>query len=120
MSLLAGIAFVLAAPLLAGILLISLVGLPLSLFTAFAYALILYSAKVFVALAVGGAAIRKLPDRFWPVFGAGTLGLALYYLLAAVPVVGGLVTVAALLLGTGAQLLLFKELYEANRKKYGA
>ncbi|MEX2043594.1 MAG: polymer-forming cytoskeletal protein [Patescibacteria group bacterium] len=119
-SFLAGIAFILVTPLLAGILLISLVGLPLSFFTIFGYALILYSAKVFVALAVGGAAVRKLPDRFWPVFGAGTLGLALYYLLTAVPVVGGFVVAGTLFLGTGAQLLLFRELYDANRKKYGA
>ena len=118
-SLLAGTAFVLVAPLLAGILLISLVGLPLSLFTIFGYALVLYSAKIFVALAVGGAVVRKMPDRFWPAFGAGTFGLALYYLLAAVPGVGVLVTIAVMLFGTGAQLLLFKELYEANRKKYG-
>lgn len=119
-SLLAGIGFVLVTPLLAGILLISLVGLPLSLFTVFGYALVLYSAKVFVALAVGGAIVRKLPDRFWPVFGAGTLGLAIYYVLTAVPVVGPLVMIGTAVFGTGAQLLLFKELYEANRKKYGA
>ncbi|MDP4000249.1 MAG: hypothetical protein Q8Q11_02350 [bacterium] len=118
-SLLAGIAFVLITPLLAGILLISLVGLPLSFLTVFGYALVLYSAKVFVALAIGSVAIRKLPDRFWPVFGAGTLGLALYYLLTAVPGVGPLVAFVTVLFGSGAQLLLFKEIYDANRKKYG-
>ncbi|MDZ4247932.1 MAG: polymer-forming cytoskeletal protein [Patescibacteria group bacterium] len=119
-SLLAGIAFILVMPLLASILLISLVGLPLSFFTVFGYVLILYSAKVFVALAVGGAAVRRLPDRFWPVFGVGTLGLALYYLLTAIPGVGAVVVIGTVLFGTGAQLLLFKELFEANRKKYGA
>ncbi|HEY8108642.1 MAG TPA: polymer-forming cytoskeletal protein [Patescibacteria group bacterium] len=119
-SLLAGLGFLLVTPLLAGILLISLVGVPLSLFTLFAYGLVLYSAKVFAALAIGGALVRKLPDRFWPAFGAGTLGLAIYYLVTAIPTIGAMVAFATVVIGSGAQLLLFKELYDANRKKYGA
>ncbi len=120
MSLLAGIAFLLVVPFVAGILLISVVGIPLSLFTLFGYALVLYTAKIFVALTVGLAVIRKASGAFWPTLGAGILGLALYYVLAILPVVGPIVTIATLLTGTGAQLLLFREVYQANRKKYGA
>ncbi|MDP9211706.1 MAG: hypothetical protein M3N59_00280 [bacterium] len=120
LSLLAGLGFLLIVPLVAGILLISVVGIPLSLFTLFGYALVLYTAKVFVALAVGRLAVRKAPDAFWPTLGVGILGLALYYVLAVIPIVGAVMTIMTLLVGTGAQVLLFRELYQANRKKYGA
>lgn len=119
-SFLAGLGFLLLTPLVAGILLISIVGIPLSLLTLFGYVLVLYTAKVFVALAVGRLMVRKLPDAFWLPFGAGTAGLALYYFLSVLPGVGPVVIVGTVLFGTGAQLLLFGELYRANRKKYGS
>lgn len=118
---LAGLAFLILAPVVGFILLITLVGFPLSVITFLGYWLVLYTAKLFPALALGRAVFRRAQrDSFWPVFGAGALGLALFYLLAALPGIGWLVNLAAVLFGVGAQLLLFRELYASVKKKYGA
>lgn len=119
-SLLTGLAFVLLTPLLMLVLLVTLVGIPLSLMTGVLYLTVLYTAKSFVALAAGQALLRRRADSFWVTFGAGVIGLTLLYALAAIPVLGGFVTVVTVLLGTGAQLLFAKQFYADHRKKYGA
>ena len=119
LSALVGIGFVLLAPLLLLFMLVLVISVPLAAIGFGAYLLVLYSAKLFVALAVGTFLVRTKQDAFWPTFGAGLVGLVLFYLLAALPVVGLFVSVIVVLFGAGAQLLLFREVYEANRKKYG-
>lgn len=118
---LAGLAFLILAPVVGFILLITLVGFPLSVITFLGYWLVLYTAKLFPALAIGRAVLHGArKDSFWPTFGAGALGLAVFYVLAALPGIGWVVTLAALLFGIGAQLFLFREVYAFVKKKYGA
>lgn len=114
-----GLGFVLLTPLVMFILLILIVGIPLSLITLMGYILVIYSAKVFVALAAGHAILRKKQDAFWFTFGAGIIGLASFYVLASLPFIGWLVTFLVVIFGAGAQLLLARQVYEDNRKKYG-
>ncbi len=118
---LAGLAFLILTPIVGFIFLITIVGIPLSVITFLGYGLAIYTAKLFTALAVGRAALRHTKqDSFWPTFGAGVLGLAAFYLLAALPGIGWLVTLAALLFGLGAQLFLLREIYGNVKQKYGA
>lgn len=119
-SALAGLAFLIAGPIAITLLLVTVVGIPLGLISLFGYVLVLYSAKLFVALAVGYQILQRRADSFFFAFGAGVLGLALFYILSVLPVVGFLLSLAVMLLGTGAQLLLFRQFYADNRKKYGA
>lgn len=118
-SLLAGLGFVVLTPLAIGFLALSLVGIPLAFFTVAGYLLVIYTAKLFPALLIGGLILQRKPDSFWMAFGAGAIGLVLYYLLNAVPVLGGMVAVLTVLFGTGAQLLLGLQVYADNKKKYG-
>lgn len=118
-SLLWGSIFVIVTPIVAFIVLITIVGFPLSVITIGLYLLALYAAKIVVSLAVGHALIRRREDRFWLTFGAGVLGLVIYYLLAALPLIGGIVTLLTLLFGIGAGLQFMKQFYADNRKKYG-
>lgn len=119
-SALAGLLFLIGGPIAITLLLITVVGIPLGLISLFGYVLTLYTAKIFVALAIGHKVLQRRADSFWFTFGAGVLGLALFYILTIIPVVGFLISFVVVLLGTGAQLLLFRQVYADNRKKYGA
>ncbi len=118
-SLLAGLAFALFVPLAAVILLVTVVGIPLALVSLFGYLLVLYTAKLFVALLAGQLLLQNDSDRFWPTLGAGLLGLFIVYILTALPLVGGVIGLLVAIFGTGAQVLLAKQLYRDNRSKYG-
>lgn len=120
MSLLMGLGLLIGIPVAAGLLLITVVGIPLGFLTIGLYILLLYTAKIFVALSVGGMILRHKQDRFWSVFGQGLIGLALYYLLSAVPFIGPAVALAVTVFGLGAQALLFGELYAHGRRKFGS
>lgn len=119
-TVLVGLAFTILTPIALFILLITLVGAPLSAIGLMGYIVMLYSAKIFVALAIGQLALRRNEDSFWFALGAGTLGLALFYVLCIAPGIGWIVGLATVLFGTGAQLLLMQEVYGANRKKFGS
>lgn len=118
-SSLAGFIFLLSVPVLIIILAVSLIGLPLAFFTLMLYLLVLYTAKVFVALLIGRVLLQRQPTGYFGSLGAGTIGLLFLYGLFIIPVVGGVVAVMVALFGAGAQLLLAKELYQDVRAKYG-
>lgn len=84
---------------------ITIVGIPLGLVIGGSFVIMLYFAKIFVALAIGGALLRRRgPQPFWSVFTALSLGLLLLYLAAAVPVLSGIVWIVCALLGLGAMV----------------
>lgn len=118
-SLLAGLLFLIGTPIAFVFLLVTIVGIPLALFTIFGYILVLYTAKLFVALFIGGKILRSKTATFWPALAAGALGLVVYFVLTAIPVVGWIFSLAALLFGIGAQILLVTEVYRHVRSKYG-
>lgn len=119
-SMLAGLGFLIAAPIFMFILLLTIVGIPLSFIALLFYGLILYSAKLFVALSAGQMILKRPSTGFWTAFTAGALGLAIFYALSVVPGIGPLIVFITAITGSGAQLLLFKQLHDDNRKKYGA
>lgn len=119
-SLLAGSIFFVAVPLVSIVLLVSVVGALLGVFTLGLYVLVLYTAKIFPALLVGRILIQRNPESFWLSLAAGAIGLVFYYVLAAIPIVGAMVGALVLLFGIGAQLLFARELYGDVRAKYGS
>jgi cytoskeletal protein CcmA (bactofilin family) len=111
-SALLGFALLLLTPIAAVFLMITFIGAPLGFFSMAAY-----FALLMVGYAAAGAALgqwllgRMQPDRIATVgrqIGAAVLGILLVALLAQIPVLGGFVVVAALLLGMGAVVLHIK------------
>jgi hypothetical protein len=108
-ALLVGFIALVCIPALAVLLLITLVGIPLALILAAAYFLLLLLGYAATGVAVGDIALRRLApshtnDAGWRILSAA-LAMAAVSLLVRVPVLGGLVGLAALLIGIGALLL---------------
>ncbi len=67
-----------------------------------AYAIVLYLAKIVVALAVGGILLqRRGPQPYLATALTLALGLLLLYFLAVMPLVGGIVTMLVIFIGLG-------------------
>ena len=109
-----GLLALIGPPLLAGLLALTIVGLPLALVALAWYFVVLYLSRVVVIAWAGQAIFQRLgkADRKrW----AFVVGLVAYFLLALIPVLGGLVTLIVILFGLGALLFTKKETYVAAR-----
>lgn len=96
-------------PVAALILMITLLGLPLGLVTLLAYFALLPVAYVAAAIALGDSALARakptaVPTTAWRA-GAAVLAVLVLALLAKLPYLGGLIILAALLIGLGALIL---------------
>jgi len=104
-SLLWGLLGFALVPIVFMILVITVLGAPLALALIFLVIIETYLAKIFMALFLGQALFElgdwKKPGIYW-VF---VLGLAAFYVLRAIPVVGFVLSLATLFLGFGALLL---------------
>ena len=101
-----GLVLLLLTPLAALLLLITVIGIPLSLTLLTAYAVLLYAAKIIVGDAIG----RLLAARFgWEgrvnVILPFLLGFALLLLLGSIPIVGMIISIATVCLALGAVFL---------------
>ena len=108
-SALAGFIALVCFPVAALILMITLIGLPLGLVTLLAYFALLPMGYVAAAIALGdGVLARAKPNAYaatgWRV-GAAVVAVLVLALLARLPYLGGLVVLAALLIGLGALML---------------
>jgi cytoskeletal protein CcmA (bactofilin family) len=111
MSLLMGFVLLVCVPVGVVLLAITLIGLPLALLALALYFALLPLAYVGAAIGLGDAALRRwragqAERRGWRI-GAACTALVLLALLGAVPLLGGLVGLAALLVGLGALALQF-------------
>ena len=110
-----GITALLLTPVLFGVLIITIVGIPLGFLLLLASSVMLYVARIFVILLIG----QIILDRFYKQKGEGLaffVGLVLYSLLAFIPVVGWFVSFGAALFGLGAAIETVKELYTHAKK----
>ena len=77
-----GALFVLGLPIVIVLLALLVFSLPLAIIMAFGYALILYTAKLFPVLLIGGWLLRRKADKansgFWGILAAGTVSLVAY------------------------------------------
>ncbi|WP_135827689.1 polymer-forming cytoskeletal protein [Halorussus halobius] len=108
-----GLLLLVGVPVLLVLLAISLVGIPLALVGAFAYAFVLWLGYVYGAFAVG-TLLLGLADAAnrWLALAVGLVAVSL---VGIVPVVGGLVEFAVLLLGLGALALGVRNRYRGRR-----
>ena len=112
-----GIFTLLVIPVLFGLLIITIVGIPLGFVLLLASSVMLYGARIFVMLLMGQIVMKRLPigQR-----GAGDgvaffAGLVIYSLLILIPVVGWIVSFAAMLFGLGAAIEAMKETYAKSK-----
>ena len=101
--------FILAGPALL-LALMTVVGIPLALIFGALYLIDLYVAKLFVGMALGRW-LKKVLNQKWSKYLSFILGLAAFYVLSALPVVGFIVGVVGLLTGLGALFGYKKELW---------
>lgn len=104
-----GILALLLPPLLAIILAITIIGLPLSLIFLALWLIALYVSKTLVGILVG----RSLMNNFWPaqkdsLILAMIIGMVIAYLIFALPLVGKLAALLAMLWGLGGIMLKLK------------
>lgn len=101
-AMLTGLITFAAMPMIALVLMISVVGLPAGLILLTLYGALLYLAKLAVGVALAARFMRRMPER--PAGGLW-LGLLPIYLIALLPWIGGAVTWVVLWLGLGGWLL---------------
>ena len=101
-----GFAILIAVPVAALILTVSVIGIPLAMFLLGLYALIKMSGLLVFSTAVGMWIMRlfgkKCGDTFWPKFGVLVMGVLALFIVALIPVVGLIALFFAWVIGTGA------------------
>ena len=111
-----GFLFVVLAPILGLILILTVVGIPFTLLLAVAYVTYLCLAKIFTAIYAGNL-IAKYFNKKTTMLMSLVAGLVVYYLLAMLPILGFLTTLLFTLLGVGAMLTAKREIYNSLRTK---
>jgi len=101
-SLLVGFIFLTVVPIAATIIMCTVIGLPLGLILTAAYLISVYLSRAFVALAIGRWLFRRLGRESVSPYLGFFVGLIILWLLIAIPFVGWLIHLLALLLGLGA------------------
>jgi hypothetical protein len=100
-----GLAVLIATPVVLLILAITVVGLPITIVGAALYFAALFVGYLLAAIGIGQWAARRFhrdaDGAFWPRVGALAAGLVILTVVGLIPVLGGLFTFAALLIGLG-------------------
>lgn len=111
-----GFLFLVATPVVIILLFITVLGIPLALITLFAYILIIMIAQVFTSLALGEWLLKKFNQRGGAV-AAFIVGLVVLSLLKLIPILGGIVSFIALLVGLGGYLTIKYSIFRDLRAK---
>jgi cytoskeletal protein CcmA (bactofilin family) len=112
-----GLLTLVVVPVALVVLLLTLIGIPLSLVGAVAFGIAAWVAVVYGQFAVGAWALSLADrDNCWL---ALVVGLAGFALLGAIPILGGLLELVAFLLGLGALALTLRESYRGRKKASG-
>lgn len=110
-----GVAFFLL-PAAAALAVFTIVGIPAGALIAGVYTILLYLAKIVVALAVGGTILqRRGPQPYFTAALTLTVGLLLLYFIAGLPIVGPIGTIIILLIGLGGLILGLKDVQYGQR-----
>lgn len=108
-----GLATLLVVPVVLVVLLVTIVGIPLSLVGAVAFAVTVWVAVVYGQYALGAWALSFAGrENRWLALVLGVVGVTV---LGAVPVLGALLDIAVLLLGLGALVLALRGAYDSRR-----
>ncbi|MBI4779103.1 hypothetical protein HY797_01460, partial [Candidatus Falkowbacteria bacterium] len=104
-----GILALLLTPLIIIILLITIIGIPLSLILLALWLVVMYTSKVLTGILVG----RSLVNNYWPkqknsLILAMIIGIVITYLIFSLPIIGPFMSLLAMLWGLGGILLALK------------
>lgn len=111
-----GAAVCVLTPILAALLMMTVVGIPLGLLLLALYLMSLYVARIYVMACAGQLLVAWSGRPIHPSW-AFVSGLVLYTVLGLIPVVGAFVSLSAFLFGMGATVLAKQELYRTLRKQ---
>ncbi len=114
-SLGSGVLLLIAIPLIALILMITVIGIPLGLIVLFAYIVILYISKIFVGLAIGRRILtyakQEISSPYWHL----VVGLIVIAFATRIPLVGFLISLIVILAGLGALVMTWKSMYDGSK-----
>jgi hypothetical protein len=113
-SLLVGFLIVVLTPAVILVLVLTIIGIPLSVIVGFIFVLYLYIARVF-GMATLGEKLLHLGKQKQNTYWAFTIGLVAYYMLSFIPFIGGLTKFVVMLVGVGAVILANKNLYKSRQ-----
>ncbi len=114
-SLGSGVLLLIAIPLIAMILMITVIGIPLGLIVLFAYIVILYISKIFVGLAIGRRIVtyakKEISSPYWHL----VVGLIVIAFATRIPLVGFLISLIVILAGLGALVMTWKSMSDESK-----
>ena len=105
-----GIIALLLTPIIVVILLITIIGIPLSLILLALWLVALCLSKILAGILVG----RSLLNNYWPkkkdsLISAMIIGIVIAYLIFSLPIIGGFISLLAMLWGLGGIMLSLKK-----------
>ena len=101
-----GVMWLLLVPIAMAVAAVTVIGIPLAMLLFAAYLIVMYLAGVVLALAIGRLALGdRGRDGRGPLVGAFLLGAVVLYALTWIPIVGGLVILFTIVLGSGGLLM---------------
>lgn len=114
-SLGSGVLLLIAIPLIAMILMITVIGLPLGLIVLFTYIVILYISKIFAGLAIGRSIVtyvkKEISSPYWHL----VVGLIIIVFATRLPLVGFLISLIVILTGLGALFMTWKSMSDESK-----
>lgn len=105
-----GLLALIVTPIIGLILLVTVVGIPVTMILFFGYFFCMYVSKIFISLFLG----RKVLGYFkvkYPAVAILAIGLITYLVITSIPVIGGIVVFISLITGVGAIILGKKDYY---------
>ncbi|MEA3343343.1 MAG: polymer-forming cytoskeletal protein [archaeon] len=112
-----GIVGLIVAPVVALLLMVTVIGLPLGLILVCAYIILIYVSKVYVSVFVGKFFLNMTGSRSDSLVLMLVLGLLLFELIGLVPALSGFVGLLVVVFGFGAVLVTKKQMYMNFKKK---
>ena len=110
-----GIVALLMIPVVAAILICTLVGAPIGLLLLTGYIWGLYFSQLSIGLLIARLVSRRTEAKGWKLFAPVGLGLVCVFLLGFVPYLNALLVIVGLILGTGALTLMAGETWKTGR-----
>ncbi|MDO8667475.1 MAG: polymer-forming cytoskeletal protein [bacterium] len=105
-----GVLALLLTPIMAIILLITIIGIPLSLILTAAWLIAIYLSKILVGILVGRGVLNNLlPNRKDSLILAMVIGIVIIYLIFSLPFIGPIISLFAILWGLGGIMLALKK-----------